>query len=131
MAATILFDGMCNLCSSSVQFIIKNDPAAHFSFASLQSEKGKELIKQYDIPQHIESVVLVEKNNYFVKSDAALRISKNLTGLYKYLSMFRIVPRPLRDRIYGYVAKNRYKWFGKKDACMIPTPELRERFIDQ
>lgn len=130
LSGIILFDGMCNLCSTSVQFIIKRDQKGYFSFASLQSDQGKELSEQYQIPNNIESIVVIDNGRYYLKSSAALYICKHLDGMWKFFSFFRVVPRPLRDKVYDYIAKNRYRWFGKKDACMIPTPEMRSRFID-
>ena len=130
MKRIILFDGDCNFCDSSVQFIIKRDPAAHFLFTSLQSEKGLELTKKYAIPEDVDSLVLIENGKAFTKSSAALRIAKKLDGLWHLLFLFILVPRKIRDGVYDYVAKNRYKWFGKKeDACMLPSPEQRKRFI--
>ena len=130
MKRIILFDGVCNFCDSSVQFIIKRDPAAHFLFTSLQSEKGLELTKKYAIPEDVDSLVLIENGKAFTKSSAALRIAKKLDGLWHLFFLFILVPRKIRDGVYDYVAKNRYKWFGKKeDACMLPSPEQRKRFI--
>jgi len=130
MKRIILFDGVCNFCDASVQFIIKRDPAAHFLFTSLQSEKGLELTKKYAIPEDVDSLVLIENGKAFTKSSAALRIAKKLDGLWHLFFLLILVPRKIRDGVYNYVAKNRYKWFGKKeDACMLPSPEQRKRFI--
>lgn len=130
MKRIILFDGVCNFCDASVQFIIKRDPAAHFLFTSLQSEKGLELTKKYAIPENVDSLVLIENGKAFTKSSAALRIAKKLDGLWHLFFLLILVPRKIRDGVYDYVAKNRYKWFGKKeDACMLPSPEQRKRFI--
>lgn len=130
MKRVILFDGDCNFCDSSVQFIIKRDPAAHFLFTSLQSEKGLELTKQYAIPAEVDSLVLIENGKAFTKSSAALRIAKKLDGLWHLFFVFILVPRKIRDGVYDYVANNRYRWFGKKeDACTLPSPEQRKRFI--
>jgi predicted DCC family thiol-disulfide oxidoreductase YuxK len=131
MKRIILFDGECNFCDSSVQFIIKRDPVGHFYFTSLQSEKGIELTKQYAIPDEVDGVVLIENGRAFIKSTAALRIAKKLDGLWHLLFLFILVPRGIRDGLYDYFAKNRYKWFGKKeeDACMLPPPEIRKRFL--
>jgi predicted DCC family thiol-disulfide oxidoreductase YuxK len=130
MKRVVLFDGDCNFCDASVQFIIKRDPAAHFLFTSLQSEKGMELKKKHAIPEDDDSFVLIENGKAFTKSSAALRIAKKLDGLWHLLFLFILVPRKIRDGVYNYVAKNRYKWFGKKeDACMLPSPEQRKRFI--
>jgi predicted DCC family thiol-disulfide oxidoreductase YuxK len=126
----ILFDGVCNFCESSVQFIIKRDPVGHFQFASLQSETGERLLKQLEVKNHLESLVLIENRRYYKKSTAALKICKNLKGGWKLLYIFRIIPTPIRDFFYDWIAKNRYKWFGKKDSCMIPTTEIRNRFLE-
>lgn len=130
MKRIILFDGDCNFCDASVQFIIKRDPYAHFYFTSLQSEKGLQLKQQYNIAEDEDSVVLIEKGKAYTQSSAALRIAKKLDGLWHLLFLFILVPRPIRDSVYQYVAKNRYKWFGKKeDTCALPSPEMRKRFL--
>ncbi|MFJ7935221.1 thiol-disulfide oxidoreductase DCC family protein [Sporosarcina sp. NPDC096371] len=130
MKRIVLFDGDCNFCDSSVQFIIKRDPVGHFLFTSLQSDKGVELSKQYSIPPDVDSLVLIENGKVFTRSSAALRIAKKLDGLWHLLFLFILVPRKIRDTVYDYVAKNRYKWFGKKEeSCMLPPPEMRKRFI--
>ncbi|MBE1553162.1 thiol-disulfide oxidoreductase DCC family protein [Sporosarcina limicola] len=130
MKRIVLFDGECNFCNSSVQFIIKRDPVAHFLFASLQSEKGQELTKKYKIPEDVDSLVLIENGRAYTKSSAALRIAKKLDGLWHLLFPFILVPRKIRDAGYDYLAKNRFKWFGKKEvACMLPSPDERKRFI--
>lgn len=129
MKKIVLFDGDCHFCNKSVQFILKRDPKAFFQFASLQSEIGQELIHQYKIPQHIDSLVLIDSNRYYIKSTAALRICLNLKGLWKTCFILTIVPKWIRDRFYDYIAKNRYKWFGTNSTCKIPTDEERERFL--
>ncbi|CAM3239939.1 thiol-disulfide oxidoreductase DCC family protein [Filibacter tadaridae] len=130
MKQIVLFDGECNFCDSSVQFIIKRDPYAHFVFSSLQSEKGQELVKEYKIPADVDSLVLIEKGKAYTKSSAALRIAKKLDGLWHLLFLFILIPSRIRDGVYDIVATNRYKWFGKKeDACMLPSPDERKRFI--
>lgn len=126
----VLFDGVCNLCNGSIQFLIKRDRQAHFRFASLQSGTGQKL--QADLgmdPQALDSVILVEGDRWYKESDAALRIARNLPGAWKLLTAFRIVPRPLRDAVYWWIARNRYRWFGKAETCWLPTPELRGRFL--
>ena len=111
-------------------FTIKRDPDAKFKFASLQSEEGEKLQKEFGMnPDEISTMVLVDNDRYYIKSDAALRIFKNLSGLWSLLYIFIVVPRPIRDFVYDIVAKNRYKWFGKLDQCMLPTPELKKRFL--
>lgn len=130
MKSIVLFDGVCNFCNSSVQFIIKRDPSAHFLFTSLQSEKGQELVQQYDIPSDVDSLVIITNERAYIKSSAALRIAKKLDGLWRLSFLFIVVPRPIRDAFYDFFAKNRYRWFGKTDeACMLPSPEQRKRFL--
>jgi len=127
----ILFDGICNLCNNSVQFIIRHDPPGYFKYASLQSAAGQGYLHKFNLPaSQLHSVILIDGEKMFQKSDAALEIVKNLNGLWPALAIFKIVPRVLRDWLYDVVAKNRYVWFGKKDSCMIPTPELKSRFIE-
>ena len=129
MNPVILFDGECNFCDSSVQFIIKNDPKGIFHFASLQSDTGQELLKKHHVPSNIDSMILIEENKVYYKSAAALRICRHLKGAWKLLYAFIVVPRPLRNVAYDFIAKNRYKWFGKKESCMLPSPSVRARFI--
>ncbi|MBX2970241.1 MAG: DUF393 domain-containing protein [Cyclobacteriaceae bacterium] len=127
----VLFDGVCNLCSSSVQFIINRDPKSRFRFALLQSETGKGLLEKFQLPvDALYSIILVRENSYLERSDAALEIARNLSGLWPLFYAFKIVPKVLRDPIYNWISRNRYNWFGKKEACWLPTPELKERFID-
>ncbi|MEM1136113.1 MAG: DCC1-like thiol-disulfide oxidoreductase family protein [Bacteroidota bacterium] len=125
----ILFDGVCNLCNGSVNFIIDYDKANSFKFASLQSEKGKTLLKKYQLDLQLNSIVLIENGKAFQKSTAALRISKKLSFPFFLLSFFLFTPRSIRDFAYDMIAKNRYAWFGKSDSCRIPTPELQTKFI--
>lgn len=130
MKRLVLFDGDCNFCDSSVQFIIKRDPVAHFQFTSLQSEVGMKTVKDYNIPSDVDSLLLIENGKAFTKSSAALRIAKKLDGLWHLLFLLILIPRPIRDFFYDYFASNRYKWFGKKEeSCALPTPEVRERFL--
>jgi predicted DCC family thiol-disulfide oxidoreductase YuxK len=127
----ILFDGVCNLCNRGVQFIIKKDKKNKFRFAPLQGKTGRELLKKFNLPENVfNSFILVEGGNICSRSTAALRIAKKLGGGWKLFYGFIIIPRFIRDAAYNLVAKNRYKWFGKRDECMIPTPELKERFLD-
>ena len=127
----ILFDGVCNLCNNAIQFIIKRDNKDIFRYAALQSELGQQLTKERGIDtQLVDSMILLEPGvAYFVKSDAALEISKEFGGLWSILQVFSWFPSALRNPIYDLVARNRYKWFGKKDQCMIPTPELQAKFL--
>ena len=124
-----MFDGECNFCDASVQFIIERDPEAYFRFAALQSEAGVELKKKYQISDQIDSFILIENGQVYKYSDGALKVCKHLKGLWKSLYLLKVVPRPIRNRVYKYIAKNRYRWFGKKEECMIPSPEVRERFL--
>lgn len=123
----ILFDGICNFCDASVQFIMKRDNGA-FKFASLQSDIGQELVARHKL-QGIDSLVLIEEEKAYTRSTAALRIAKRLKGLWSLCYIGIIIPKPLRDPLYDRFAKNRYKWFGKKDACMLPSKEERARFL--
>lgn len=125
----ILFDGECNFCDKSVQFIIKRDPEAIFSFTSQQGEAGQQMIKKHHAPSSVDSIILIENDTYYLKSSAALRICRHLQGAWKLLFIFILVPYPIRDFFYNILAKNRYKWFGKKDQCTLPTPEVRKRFL--
>ncbi len=127
----VLFDGVCNLCNNSVIFIIKRDAKSKLKFASLQSEYGVEQMKKFNLhPSALNSVLLVKDNRLFQKSSAALEIASMLNGIWPILYVFKIVPRFLRDFIYDWIAHNRYRWFGKKEECMIPTPEMRARFVN-
>ena len=125
----ILFDGLCNFCDQSVQFIIKRDKHAQYKFTSIQGDAGQEIIKKHNIPTGIDSLILIENDTYYYKSTAALRICKKLSGGWKLVSTLLIFPKPIRDSVYGIIAKNRYKWFGKKDQCILPPPEIRNRFL--
>lgn len=126
----ILFDGVCNLCNGSVLFIIKRDPKSQFYFAALQSDFGNKQLKNFGLPAtELNSVLLIKGGTLYQKSNAALEIAKHLSGLWPALYIFKIIPPFLRDGIYTWIARNRYRWFGKKDTCMIPTPELKSRFL--
>ncbi|WP_222984243.1 thiol-disulfide oxidoreductase DCC family protein [Flagellimonas meishanensis] len=127
----ILFDGICNLCNGAVQFIIKRDKKDVFRYAALQSEVGKQMVAERGIDtSNVDSIILIEPGvAYFTKSDAALQIGQDFGGLWKGLVLLTWIPKTLRDAIYDLVARNRYKWFGKKDQCMIPTPELQAKFL--
>ena len=127
----ILFDGVCNLCNSAVNYVIENDPNDVFRFASLQSDAGIHLMEERGIdPDAIDSIILIEPGiAYYKKSTAALEISKDLSGSISYLRFFSVLPESFRDVVYDFIANHRYKWFGKKDACMIPTPELKAKFL--
>jgi len=127
----ILFDGVCNLCSGSVRFIINRDPSGIFKFAPLQSETGKNLVSQFDLSNRkLDSIILIENSNYYLRSTAALKIAQRLGALWPLLSLLRLVPRPVRDYIYDIVARNRYKWYGKSVECMVPDADIKSRFLE-
>lgn len=128
----ILFDGVCNLCNQSVLKVIKLDQKDSFLFTSLQSDTGKQILNHLQIDtSKIDSIILFEPNSIFkIKSSAALSIMNNFGSLWKLSQVFWVIPKPIRDLIYDFIAKNRYKWFGKKDQCMIPTPELTSKFLN-
>jgi len=126
----VLFDGVCNFCNSSVQFIIKHDTSNSLKFASLQSSIGQELLNKYAIPKDVDSVIFIENNQAYTKSSAALKIANYFGGFWKLLQIFMIVPTFIRNFFYDIIAKNRYRWFGKKDSCMLPSPEIRNRFLE-
>ena len=130
-AAVVLFDGVCNLCSGFVQFIVPRDPEGKYRFASLQSDVGRALLAEHDLPtDELESIVLIEDGESYVKSAAVIRIAAGLGGRYRLLSPFRHVPAAVRDRAYDFVADHRYRWFGKKDRCMMPSGDIESRFLE-
>ena len=142
MAAVVLFDGVCNFCDASVNFIIDHDKAGYFKFAPLQSEEGRRLANQYGFESAtdrsantdsdlipIDSVILVEDGKAYTHSTGALRVVRRLGLPWSFMYAFIVVPRPVRDYFYRLFAKYRYRFFGKKDQCMIPTPEVRSRFL--
>ena len=127
----IFFDGVCNLCNGAVQYVIKHDTKKIFRFASLQSDSGQQLLQKNALPQtHFTSFILLENDKVFTKSTAALKVARKLTGVVRLLYGFIIVPAFIRDAVYNFIARNRYKWFGKQESCMIPTPELKNRFLN-
>jgi len=129
--AIVLFDGVCNLCSNSVQFVIKREPAGHIQFASLQSAIAQELLLPFPAvsAEELHSMVVIEYGKVYTRSTAALRITRHLKGAWPLLYALMIIPRFIRDSVYNYIATHRYQWFGKKDACWVPTPELKGRFL--
>jgi predicted DCC family thiol-disulfide oxidoreductase YuxK len=127
----IFFDGVCNLCNKSVQFVIKRDKKKRFRFASLQGNAGQEILQRFGLPPNdLNSFILLEDDKIYTRSTAALRMLKRLGGGWALLYAFIIIPKFIRDGIYNWVARNRYKWYGKKEECMIPTKETRERFLE-
>jgi predicted DCC family thiol-disulfide oxidoreductase YuxK len=127
---TILFDGVCNFCNAGINFIIKQDKEKVFRFAALQSDAGQKLLQHYHLPtEGFNSFVLIDSGKVYLKSAAALQIYAKLSWYWKWSQVFWVVPKFLRDAVYNLVARNRYEWFGKKEACMIPGPEVRGRFL--
>ena len=124
----LLFDGVCNLCNGVVQFVLKNDRRGVLQFASQQSESGASLLERHKIPP-MQGVVLLEGETVFTGSDAALRLFRHLGSGWGALEALRILPRPLREFVYGFIAQNRYKLFGKRESCMVPRAEWKSRFL--
>lgn len=130
MSAIILFDGVCNFCDGAVNFIIERDKKNYFKFAPLQSENGRKLAAEHGIDlQKIDSVILIEGGEAYTESTAALKIARNLDGIWSLAYAFIVVPKFIRDYFYKLFARNRYRLFGKKDACMLPSPEVRAKFL--
>lgn len=126
----LLFDGVCNFCDRTVQFVIKHDKKAVFKFASLQSDAGQKLLARHHLPlEDFDSFVYVKNDRVYTKSTAALHVLKELGGGFQITFILIAIPSPIRDVAYSILAKNRYKWFGKKEACSLPSPEVRERFL--
>jgi predicted DCC family thiol-disulfide oxidoreductase YuxK len=126
----ILFDGVCNLCSGSVQFILKRDKEKKFMFASLQSDYGQKILHEFNLPaDDFNSFILYQDGKIFTKSTGALKMFSQLNG-WKWMKIFWIVPKFIRDAVYSLIANNRYKWFGKKEECWLPNPDLKARFLD-
>lgn len=126
----LLFDGVCNLCNASVQWVLKRDRAGTFRFAALQSETGQQLLARFGLQQQsFDTVVLVAGDRIYTRSDAALEILRRLGSPWSWLSVLRWVPRLLRNAVYNWIARNRYRWFGRQDACWLPRPEWKDRFV--
>lgn len=131
MEPIVLFDGVCNFCNGAVNFIIRRDVSKKFKFAALQSATGMELLAKYGIGDDVDSIVLIESGKVYLHSEAALRIARTLGGILSPLYIFIIVPAPIRDWFYKTFAKFRYRLFGKKEVCMMPTPDIKERFLSR
>lgn len=128
----VLFDGVCNLCNSSVNWIIDHDKKNEFRFASLQSEYGQRMVQQYNISgNYMDTVVLIKNDRAYLRSAAVLQVLKGIGGIYSLALVFNIFPAFIRDVVYNFIAKNRYRWFGKQESCRIPSPELKAKFIDK
>jgi predicted DCC family thiol-disulfide oxidoreductase YuxK len=129
--SVVLFDGVCNLCNGFVQFLIRRDKKRRFLYASLQSEAGRSLIEELGLEAgKMDTVILIDQGKAYTHSDVALRAAGKLGGLWPLFKVFYVFPKPLRDLVYNWIARNRYRWFGKRETCMIPTPELKSRFLD-
>lgn len=128
--AIIIFDGICNLCIGSVNFIIKHDKKAFFKFVSSQSQQASQIINKYKIDNtNLKTIVLIKDNIVFTKSSAVIEICKNLDGYWKIFSIAKYIPLFFRDWVYMKIARNRYEWFGKKENCLIPSKEIKKRFM--
>ena len=126
----LLFDGVCNFCNGSVNFIIDHDPKAYFKFAALQSDAGQQLLARFDLPRSdFDTMILIEQGRCYKKSTAALRIARHLRFPWSLGGLLLLIPRFIRDAGYSLVARNRYRWFGKQDQCRLPTPDIRARFL--
>ena len=126
----IYFDGVCNLCTGTVQFVLKRDKRKVFRFASLQGEGGRKMLNAHKLPaQHYQTFILEEGARIFTRSTAALRVFKLLGGAWSLLYVFMIIPAFIRDAVYNFISNNRYRWFGKKEECWLPSPEWENRFI--
>ncbi|MEC0983014.1 thiol-disulfide oxidoreductase DCC family protein [Bacillus safensis] len=126
----ILFDGVCNVCSGAVQFVIKRDPNERMMFASLQSDTGQRILKENGLPlDEFNSFIYIEKGTLYTKSTGILKAARHLKGIYRWSYLLLAIPRPIRDCFYQLMAKNRYKWFGQKTSCMMPTPDIQKRFL--
>ena len=126
----ILFDGVCNFCNGVINFLMKQDKKNVFRFAALQSPAGQKLLSQYDLPkENFDSFILIDKGNVYKSSTAGLRLYNKLPWYWKWTQVFWIVPPFIRNAVYNYIARNRYRWFGKKDQCMVPTEAMRKKWL--
>ena len=130
MSSIVLFDGVCNFCNGAVNFIIRHDADKKFKFTPLQSEAGQELRSKFNIGEDVDSIILIENDKAFMHSTAGLRVARGLGGIWSLGYAFIIVPEFIRDWAYKLFAKYRYRLFGRQDACMLPTPDVRDRFLD-
>lgn len=129
--AIVLFDGVCHLCQGSVRFIVERDRSGHFRFARLQSPRGRSLLAQHRLPSDLQTIVLIEEGRAYVRSDAALRIARRLTGPWRAAAALLVVPAPLRNAVYDWVARHRYGWFGRSDVCEMPSSAVQDRLLDE
>jgi predicted DCC family thiol-disulfide oxidoreductase YuxK len=127
----VYFDGVCNLCEGTVQFLLRRNKKKNLLFASLQSNAGQKMLSQFGLPlNNFNSFVFVENGKLYQRSTGALRVTKYLSGMWPMLYAFIIIPSFIRSAVYDYIARNRYKWYGQKNECWVPTPELKQRFLD-
>jgi predicted DCC family thiol-disulfide oxidoreductase YuxK len=129
MSSIVLFDGVCNFCNGAVNFIIRHDPEGRFKFAPLQSTIGEEMRLEFGVGKDVDSIVLIEDREAFTHSDAALRILRGLGGIWSIGYAFMVIPKPVRDWFYRLFARYRYSLFGKREVCMVPTPDVKRRFL--
>lgn len=126
----ILFDGVCNLCNASVQWVLKHDHKNLFHFAALQSEYGALVLKRFGLePGALDTVVLADETRVFTQSDAAIEVARRLGGFWALIVVFKVVPRPIRNAVYRWVSSNRYRWFGRQEKCLLPRPEWKDKFL--
>jgi len=127
----VLFDGVCTLCNRTVDFIMRHDRARRFRYGSLQSERGRELLEQFNLSgDSLDSIVVIDESRVYRKSEAALHIARSLDAPWRFVTVLRVLPRGLRDRVYDWIARHRYAWFGKRDTCRIPTEAEKQLFLD-
>ncbi|MEL7020621.1 MAG: thiol-disulfide oxidoreductase DCC family protein [Bacteroidota bacterium] len=126
----LLYDGVCTFCNTTAQFIIKHDTDGIIHYAALQSEVGQQLLDHFQLSKNLDTVILVDRTKVYQKSDVAVQIGKRLGGAYRIITLLQLIPRFIRDHVYDYIARHRYRWFGKKQNCNIPSLEVRHRFLD-
>ena len=132
MKDVVIFDGLCNFCAHSVNFILRHEANPDLLFAPLQSAAGARLLREFNFnPEDAKTFVLIANGAAYVKSEAGIRVARNFHGAWRFLSFVKLIPRPIRDYLYDVIARNRYRWFGRLEACMVPTPELAARFIHE
>lgn len=126
----VLYDGQCSFCNGAVQWIIARDQFGKINYAAIEGELGQQLIRHYNIPDTIDSLICIDHNKAYLYSSGAIQVTKHLDGIWKVLFAFKIIPAIIRNPIYKWFAKNRYRWFGREQSCMLPTPSIRQRFLD-
>ncbi|MCR8656737.1 thiol-disulfide oxidoreductase DCC family protein [Paenibacillus endoradicis] len=129
-ALIVLYDGQCSFCNGATQWIIARDRTAKVSYAAIEGELGQLLIQQFNIPSNVDSLICIDNNKAYLYSSGAIRVTKYLDGAWKLFYLLTIIPTFIRNPVYRFIAKNRYRWFGKQQSCLLPTPEIRRRFLD-